>query len=184
MTWTILLTTPQSEFRVRDELHRRGLSAYVPVEFRWTRHTVKPKRAMRLPVLPGYVFAEIDHWSALVQRTTRTVRIGENEFVHEDGMLVPLDGLAARPILMIEGKPAVMSINAVIALQALSQPLTKVARGTRLNIGDRIKIKIGALTDLQADVARITAKGRPVAVVQLFGKDHTVTLGDGQWEAA
>lgn len=166
MTWTILLTTPQSEFRVRDELHRRGLSAYVPVEFRWARG--KAKRIMRSPVIPGYVFAEVHRWTDL----------GPDA----NGRLV--DGLRTRPALLIEGRPASMSVNAVVALQALSQPLTKVARGSRLNIGDRIKIKLGALTDLQADVARITAKGQPVAVVQLFGKQHEVALVDGQWEAA
>lgn len=164
--WTILLTTPQSEFRVRDELHRRGLSAYVPVEFRWARG--KAKRIMRAPVIPGYVFAEVNRWADL----------GPDA----NGRLV--DGLRTRPALLIEGKPASMSVNAVLALQALSQPLTKVARGSRLNIGDRIKIKLGAFADLQADVARITAKGQPVAVVQLFGRASEVTLGDGQWEAA
>lgn len=182
MSWTILLTTPQSEFRVRDELHRRGLSAYVPVEFRWARG--RAKRIMRAPVIPGYVFAEIGHWSQLVQKTTRTIRIGENDFVHQEGMTVLLDGLRDRPIYMIEGKPAVMAPHAVMALQTLSQPLAKVARGNRLAVGDRIKIKIGALTDLQADVARITTKGQPVAIVQLFGKTHEVALTDGQWEAA
>ena len=160
--WTILLTTPQNEFRVRDELHRRGLSAYVPVEFRWQRG--KAKRILRAPVIPGYVFAEVNRWESLGGK--------------------PIDGLRARSVLLVEGKPASMTANAVVALQALSQPLAKVARGPRLNIGDRIKIKIGALTDLQADVARITAKGHPVAIVQLFGKANEVTLGDGQWEAA
>lgn len=164
--WTILLTTPQSEFRVRDELHRRGLSAYVPVEFRWARG--KAKRIMRAPVMPGYVFAEVNRWSDL----------------GPDASGRAIDGLRTRPALLIEGKPASMSVNAVVALQALSQPLAKVARGSRLNIGDRIKIKLGALTDLQADVARVTLKGQPVAIMQLFGKQHEVTLGDGQWEAA
>lgn len=160
--WTILLTTPQNEFRARDELHRRGLSAYVPVEFRWQRG--KAKRILRQPVIPGYVFAEVNRWEDLGGK--------------------PIDGLRTRSVLLVEGKPASMSPAAVVALQALSQPLTKVARGTRLNIGDRIRIKIGALTDLQADVARITMRGQPVAIVQLFGKQHEVTLGDGQWEAA
>lgn len=180
--WTILLTTPQSEFKVRDELHRRGLSAYVPVEFRWQRG--KAKRILRQPVIPGYVFADITDWRQLVTRTTRTVRIGENDFIHQEGMTELIDGLRSRPALEIEGKPAVMAPHAVAALQTLSRPITEAAGGNRIAVGDRIKIKIGALTDLQADVARITAKGQPVAVVQLFGKDHTVTLVDGQWEAA
>ena len=166
MSWTILLTTPQNEFRVRDELHRRGLSAYVPVEFRWARG--KTKTVLRRPVIPGYVFAEVHRWADL----------------GPDASGRAVDGLRSRPVMLIEGRPAVMTQAAVVALEALSQPRAKVARGTRLNIGDRIKIKLGALTDLQADVARITAKGQPVAIVQLFGKQHEVTLGDGQWQAA
>ena len=33
-TWVILTTTPQTEFAARDELHRLGIAALVPVEFR------------------------------------------------------------------------------------------------------------------------------------------------------
>lgn len=180
MSWTILLTSPQSEFKVRDELIERGASAVVPVEFRWTRG--KAKRIVKQPLLPGYVFAEIENWSTLVQRTTRTIRIGKDDFVHEEGMAHLLDGLRTRPVLMIEGAPARLSPSAVNALLALSRPI----QGPRptVRIGDRLRVKLGHFTDLQADVARITAKGQPVAVVEMFGKRHEVTLEPGQWEAA
>ena len=160
MSWTILLTTPQSEFRVRDELIERGASAVVPVEFRWSRG--ETKRPMRRPVIPGYVFAVIDNWATVFTR--------------------PLSGLSSRPVLLIEGRPALLSQDAADALLALSRPIQELRQSVR--IGDRLRVKLGHLTDLQADVARITAKGQPVAVVQLFGKAHEVTLTDGQWEAA
>lgn len=158
--WTILLTTPQNEFRVRDELHHRGAAALVPVDFRWSRGGIK--KPVRQPVIPGYVFAEIERWETVFG--------------------TPLDGLRRRPVLLIEGRPATLSPNAVTSLLGLS----RAAAGPRprVRIGDRLRVKIGHATDLQADVARITAKGQPVAVVQLFGKQHEVTLGDGQWEAA
>lgn len=180
MSWTILLTTPQSEFRVRDELIERGASAVVPVEFRWSRG--KAKRIARQPLLPGYVFAEIDNWAALIQRTTRTIRIGKDDFVHTEGAAHLLDGLRDRPLLMIDGAPARLAPSAVVALLALSRPIQEIRQSVR--IGDRLRIKVGHLTDLQADVARITAKGQPVAIVTMFGKSHEVTLEPGQWEAA
>ena len=160
MSWTILLTTPQSEFRVRDELIERGASAVVPVEFRWSRG--ETKRPMRRPVIPGYVFADIERWEVIFGK--------------------PLDGLRTRPVLLIEGRPANLTANAVSSLLALSRPI----QGPRpqVRIGDRLRVKLGHLTDLQADVARITAKGQPVAVVEMFGKRHEVTLEAGQWEAA
>lgn len=153
MSWTILLTTPQSEFRVRDELIERGAPTYVPVEFRWSRG--EKKRPIRRPVIPGYVFASIDNWAMIFGR--------------------PLNGLGARPVLLIEGVPSRLSPAAVTALIALSKPI----RGP-----ERVRLKLGHLTDLQADVARITAKGQPVALVTMFGKSHEVTLEPGQWEAA
>ncbi len=160
MSWTILLTTPQMEFKVRDELIGRGASAIVPVEFRWSRGGVK--RPVRQPVIPGYVFAEIERWETIFGKA--------------------IDGLRRRPVLLIESRPASLSPAAVSSLLGLSKP----AQGPRpsVRIGDRLRIKIGHLTDLQADVARITAKGQPVAIVQLFGKNHEVALTDGQWEAA
>lgn len=160
MSWTVLLTTPQMEFKVRDEIHRRGAAALVPVEFRWSRGGVK--RPVRQPVVPGYVFADIERWETIFAK--------------------PIDGLRRRPVLLIENRPASLSPAAVSSLLGLSKPI----QGPRpqVRIGDRLRVKLGHLTDLQADVARITAKGQPVALVTMFGKSHEVTLEPGQWEAA
>ena len=161
MSWTVWLTTPQMEFKVRDALIDLDVGALVPVEFRWAKR--KDADPLKRPLIPGYCFADVQNWSQL-QR---------------------VDGLRARPVLMIDGRPAAMSAAAVKAVERLSKPLSALRdAGRRVKIGDRLRVKLGHLTDLQADVARITAKGQPVALVTMFGKSHEVTLEPGQWEAA
>lgn len=161
MAWHILLTTPGSEFKVRDELHRKGAWALVPVEFRLSKR--KDQRPLKRPVLPGYCFALIDDW-----------RIVQN-----------IDGMRSRPVLMLDGRPAVMTDREVKALEVLSRPLAAIRMpGNRLRPGDRIKIKVGAMADLSACIERITKKGKAVAVVELFGKTNHVTLTPDQYEAA
>ncbi len=154
MTWTVLLTAPQREFKVRDDLTYGGVRAIVPVEFRLGKG--RQPRALKRPILPGYVFAcIIDRWSILHQ----------------------IDGLRSRPILTIEGRPVVVSPAEIQAAAELSRPLAALERGpTRLRPGQRIAIKRGHLATLDGLVTRITASGKPVAVVEMLGKAHEVVV--------
>lgn len=161
MAWHILLTSPGAEFKVRDELHRLGAWALVPVEFRLSKR--KDQRPLKRPVLPGYVFGAIEDWRILAN----------------------VDGLRSRPVLMLDGRPASMSDREVKALEVLSRPLAALrSPGNRLRPGDRIKIKVGAMADLSACIERITKKGNAVAVFELFGKTHHITVPPDQCEAA
>lgn len=183
MAWHILLTTPGNEFKVRDELHRLGAWALVPVEFRLSKG--KDQRTLKRPVLPGYCFADIGDWSILMQPSIRTVRVGENDFLHEAGQPALIEGLRARPVFTLDGRPAELAPREIKALEVLSRPLAALRMpGNRLRPGDRIKIKVGAMADLSACIERITKKGNAVAVFELFGKTNHVTLTPDQFEAA
>ncbi|MEY4641107.1 MAG: hypothetical protein RLZZ227_1101 [Pseudomonadota bacterium] len=150
MSWTILLSAPSMEFKIRDTLTLGGTPAYVPVEFR----SVKCRKPV--PIAPGYVFAETHDW----------------------GGLRCVEGLRSRPILLIMGRVATLTQEEVNAIEALSKPISSLRSdtGTRYKPGDLIAIKRGALVTLNALVTRITKDGKPIAIVEMLGKQHEIVV--------
>lgn len=153
MTWTVLLTAPQKEFKVRDELTFSDVSAYVPVEFKIGKGPTA--RALKKAIAPGYVFADITDW----------------------GMLRTIDGLRSRPVLAIDGKPITVSMPELHAIMDLSCPLADLRRvACRLTPGQRIEIKRGNLIKLNGIIDRITKRGKAIALVELMGKTHEIVV--------
>lgn len=153
MSWTILLAIRGLEFRVRDALTYDGTPAYVPVEFRGS----KAARHRPIAIAPGYVFADVSDW----------------------GMLRAVDGLASRPILMMGGKIATVTPDEMSAVEALSKSIAgddAPSAGHGYKPGDVIQIRLGALAVVDALVARVSKKGNPVALVELFGKTNEVVV--------
>lgn len=151
-TWVILTTTPQTEFRARDEMHRLGIAALVPVEFRM-RQCATVKSFVKRPVLPGYLFA----------------CIGPNEWA----VVRAIDGV--RLPLRSDGRWATLTPSQVSALETLSQPAKQRQSNHSYRIGDRIRIRRGAMAELHAVIASLEG-GQIVAVVSMFGKEHRVQV--------
>ena len=159
-TWVILTTTPQNEFKARDELHRLGISALVPVEFRM-RQCATVKSFTKRPVLPGYLFAGLgpNDWSSV-----RAV----------DGVRLPLRS---------DGRWAILTPSQVSALETLSQPAEQRQSGHVYRIGDRIRIRRGAMAELEAVVASLDGPRLTVETMML-GKGHRVRVNPEHVEAA
>lgn len=154
----ILRVAPCSEFRVRDELHRMGLLAYVPVEFQTSRFGKGKEGIRKAPVVRGYVFATVTDWLALrrVKEVKGAVCIGD--------------------------RPATLTAPQTAALELLSRPLQRANR-SGWSPGDKVKVKRGAFAELEAVVSEIK-KGKVVVVTSLFGKQMEVTVPAKQLEAA
>lgn len=56
-TITAYRTAPQSERKAQAELREAGIKAYVPTENKTRRYGHHIKRTVKVPVAPGYVFA-------------------------------------------------------------------------------------------------------------------------------
>lgn len=160
MNWTILTCRPQTEFSARDELHRLGVSALVPVEFRM-RQGSKVKSFVKRPVLPGYLFAGLGpHDWALVRDV--------------DGVRLPLRS---------DGRSAILTPSQVSALETLSQPAEQRQSGHVYRIGDRIRIRRGAMAELEAVVASLDGPRLTVETMML-GKRHAIKVSPEHVEAA
>jgi hypothetical protein len=152
MTWTILLSAPSMEFKIRDTLTLSGVPAYVPVEFRLGKHRHRP-----IPVAPGYVFAEIEDW----------------------GSLRHVEGLRSRPLLMVNGEIATITPAELARIVALSRPLSLFKQDNeRFKPGQRIQIQRGSLIAINAIIDRVTKHGRPVAIVEMLGKRHEIIVSE------
>jgi transcription antitermination factor NusG len=151
-TWVILTTAPLTEFRARDEMIELGIAALVPVEFRM-RQWAKVKRFTRKTVLPGYLFALIGpaDWAAV-----RAI----------DGVRLPLRS---------DGRWATLTPSQVLALETLSQPAQQGQIDHNYRLGDLIRIRRGAMAELEAVIASLDG-GQIVAVVSMFGKEHRVQV--------
>lgn len=163
-TWHILTCLPQTEFRARDELHGLGFSALVPVEFRM-RQVAKAKTFVKRPVVPGYVFVGLS--SAADWHQVRKV----------DGVRLPLRA---------DGRWATLTPKQVSALELLSQPAEywrHAVIGHTYRIGDRIRIRQGAIAELEAVVLSLRG-GQIVALTTMFGKEHRVKVSPEHVEAA
>ena len=151
-TWVILTTTPQTEFPARDKMIELGIAALVPVEFRM-KQRAKVKSFVKRPVLPGYLFA----------------CIGPNEWA----AVSAIDGV--RLPLRVDGRWATLTPLQVSALETLSQPAQQRQGGHNYRLGDRIRIRRGAMAQLEAVIASLDG-GQIVAVVSMFGKEHRVQV--------
>lgn len=59
MSWYALEVTSSKTFEVRDEITKLGHAAYVPWAFEWKRNAHRKRVKVPMPLVPGYVFAQI-----------------------------------------------------------------------------------------------------------------------------
>lgn len=164
MTWHVLAVHPPAfdrwcEFDVRDDLHKLGARALVPVEFRLRKGSKFPKRR---PVVGGYVFASFDSeppWSVM-----RLIR----------GYRGPIE---------IGGRYATISQREADAIEMLSVPMAAIPTTGKHRLGDKVRIRRGHLATLSAVVERLE-RGRVVVSTEMFGKAFSVPLNESDVEAA
>lgn len=157
----ILKVAPSSEFRVRDELHRMGRNAFVPVEFSVSRFGKGRETIRKSPVIRGYVFAAIPD-------------------IAWDGTRRLLPQIKGK--IGIDGRPTTLTASQMAAVELLSRPVERANR-TGWSPGDKVRVRRGAYAELEAVVAEIK-RGTVIAHVELFGKTHSVRVPLQSLEAA
>jgi hypothetical protein len=73
--WCILRTSGRSTIGLAESLSKDGYEAWTPVETRMVRSPgINARREVRLPIMPSYVFARVEHLIDLLQLADMPVK--------------------------------------------------------------------------------------------------------------
>ena len=158
MTWHILTTVPQREFRAGVELDALGLRTLVPYELRHRRAIGKGGRPVmtgyRVPLLPGYLF----------------VNGGDDCLPWRDVMELR----DVRGCIWSGGIPARLTDAQIDHVRRLAETCRAETRRS-LARGDRARIMAGPFSGIEALVSEITSTAVTLEV-QMFGSTRAVDM--------
>jgi transcription antitermination factor NusG len=153
--WFAVQTRPRHEKRVSAELQEKGISAFLPV-ISTTRQWSDRRRVVELPLFSQYVFVRITQ--NLVTRVWVLRTNGVTHFVGPRGIAAPI------PDEEIE------RVQRVVA-QAVA-----VAPHPFLNVGNRVRIRGGALDGLQGILTAVNGDQTLVLSVQLIQRSLAIRI--------
>lgn len=165
MSTYVLKHKPSSLKQALEDLHRMGIEAFAPMEYRRVRENRhrKTKTAKAFPALPGYVFVTCD------------VRTLYAHGVHAKGIAY---------VLGCEGRPLALPEAERLALVSLHQdrPSIPVARG--LSPGDKVMITDGPFAGKLAKVSRVENTKLVRVLADWLGSLSAITIAADKLEAA
>lgn len=89
--WYVVYTRPNAEKRVYDELRRRKITAYMPVQKVAQSPSKGNQREIEIPLFPNYLFVQLSaaHCSTIldIYGATRFVAFGEGPVELDEGVL-------------------------------------------------------------------------------------------------
>lgn len=162
MSWYILTTAPQREFKASKALDDLGLRAVVPYAIRHRKGRAKGNKPVmipfRVPLLPGYIFAAP---------------------AHDDMPWYAIKALPdVRGRVAFDGQPALLSDAEVDRMRRLAETERKeVYRG--LKVGDKVDIMDGPFSGLDATLEAI-GHAKVKVTVQIFGRSTSAVMRPDQ----
>ena len=149
-------TSPQRELKVRDDVRRYGLEAFVPLQYEVKRQRRQEQRAL-VPAISGLMFAKgtLDEIKEYISHSHFTVYIKKSTFSNkEDYLTVPtkaMDNFIA------------VTVNHEANISYFKPEEIK------LQAGDKIRVKGGIYDGKEGVIMRIKGKRNKHLVVQIPG---------------
>jgi transcription antitermination factor NusG len=147
--WYALHTRSNFEQRVADELMNKGLETFLPV-VRELRQWKDRKKVITLPVFPGYVFVCFIDKPSIKMNVLKTSGV------------VRILGRGDRPEPIPESE-----INSIRILLSAKSPFSG---HEFLKAGDKVRIKRGALKDVEGYLVRVKNQTRIVVSINLLSQ--------------
>ncbi len=155
LRWFALRTRARCEKAVRQHLERQGLIAYVPLQS-FVRRYERKTRTVALPLIPGFVFVQINKGQYLAVLSAPNVA----GFVKSgpDLLSIPDAEISVlRRVTLEEG----------LELEAVQGVLTE---------GDQVEISAGTLAGLQGRLLRFSDKKRVQIALERLGYSLLITV--------
>jgi transcription antitermination factor NusG len=153
MHWLAVYTQPRHERTVRDHLEAKAIEVFLPIAVE--RSQWRDRRVtLEVPAFPGYVFV----------RTS----------LHERAPVLSTPGVVR--ILSFNGKPASIDAGEIEALRLCQRDGTPLEPHPFASVGERVRVRAGALQGLEGVVIRKKSGLRLVLSVSLIHQSVAVEV--------
>jgi transcription antitermination factor NusG len=160
LKWFAVYTTPRHEKRVSQYLSQRGIAHYLPlyhVQRKWRDGSTV---TLDLPLFPGYIFVRIER-----RERVRVLEV--------PGVLTLVGGTGRQPASLPEAEIDALRLGLLLR-RAEPHPL--------LTIGQRARIRSGALAGMEGVVVRKKNSLRVVLTVDLILQSVAVEVDESELE--
>jgi transcription antitermination factor NusG len=158
--WLAVYTTPRHEKRVSQHLSLRGIEHYLPLYRTQRRWSDGSKVTLDLPLFPGYLFVHI-------------IRSERVPVLQVPGVLSFVGGTGRQPAWLPEAE-----IDALRAGLSLRRPEPHPL----LTVGQRARIRSGALAGMEGVVVRRKNSLRVVLTMDLIQQSVAVEVSEAELE--
>ncbi len=149
-------TSPQRELKVRDDMRRYGLEAFVPLQYEVKRQRRQEQRAL-VPAISGLMFAKgtLDEIKEYISHSHFTVYIKKSTFSNkEDYLTVPTKAMENFIAVTVNHEANISYFK---------------PEEIKLQAGDKIRVKGGIYDGKEGVIMRIKGKRNKHLVVQIPG---------------
>lgn len=149
-------TSPQRELKVRDDMRRYGLEAFVPLKYEVKKRCHQEQRAL-VPAIAGLMFAKgtLEELKEYVSRSQFTVYLRKSTFSNkEDYLTVPTKAMDDFIAVTVNHEAHISYFR---------------PEEIKLQAGDKIRVKGGIYDGKEGVIMRIKGKRNKHLVVQIPG---------------
>ena len=149
-------TSPQRELKVRDDVRRYGLEAFVPLKYEVKKRRHQEQRAL-VPAIAGLMFAKgtLEELKEYVSRSQFTVYLRKSTFSNkEDYLTVPTKAMDDFIAVTVDHEAHILYFR---------------PEEIKLQAGDKIRVKGGIYDGKEGVIMRIKGKRNKHLVVQIPG---------------
>jgi transcription antitermination factor NusG len=153
--WYALQTVPRHEKIVGTQLRMDGLEVFIPT-FRQEKKWSDRNKAIDLPIFPGYAF----------------LRSGD---IHSERKFVFRNRSVLR-ILSSGNGPAEIPQTEILNVQRVARAGAPISPAPYLNVGQRVRVRNGALQGLEGVLVRVAKEDSLVISVDLIQRSISIRI--------